>query len=430
MEAILKHRILNLLIITLFMAGIHLLISVAHAQSIQSEFRTDKKAEADKEKEKLKLSAQPFSLDKMGMLEPAIQALEQAVNPDEYLVGPGDLFYVNITGESYLSSAILVTPEGKMIIPSIGTFDVRNKTLTDVKTMVLEHGKNKYKLNNIVEANLVQMRNFRVHVLGEVETPATYMAQPIDRVSVMIERANGITDWADERNISIRHLDGSYDTCDLFEFYHKGNLTSNIYVRSGDVIYVPPINLSRKTVTIDGIMDKSGIYQIIDGETIEDFLLRVDALNKKVEVSDIYLLRNGAEGKKNVVKINLFDGHGNLPSNANLTLEDGDIIFAPSIRDYVYVAGAVQQPGSYPFFVGFRAIDYVGIAGGIIEMGRMKGIKTFREKNQTFENGANVIIDRGDTIFVPTTARRKIIEYISIISSVTTIGLFFIAVQK
>jgi len=176
--------------------------------------------------------------------------------------------------------------------------------------------------------------------------------------------------------------------------------------------------------------DKSGIYQIVDGETIEDFLIRVDALNKKVEVNDIYLVRNGSESNKIIIKINLFKSYGNLPSNANLTLENGDIIYAPSIKDYVYVSGAVQQPGSYPFFVGFRAIDYVGIAGGTVEMGQMKGIKTFRENGQTFEKGSNIIIERGDTVFVPTMFRRKIMEYISIISSLTTIGLFFIAVQK
>lgn len=429
MEVILNRRILNLVMYILLMVGILTVNPVLHAQAIKTELKPGTKSETDKEEERSKLDLQPFSLEKMGLLEPSIQALEQAVNPDEYLVGPGDIFYVNTAGEGYLPATIIVTPEGKIIIPSVGSLDVAGKTLTEVKRIILEQGNKKYK-SDAVQASLVQIRNFRVHVLGEIEKPGTYMAQPIDRVSVMIERAGGITGWADERKISIRHLDGNYNTCDLFEFYNKGNLNGNIYVQSGDVIYVPPIKLSRKTVTIDGIMEKSGVYQILDGETVEDFLLRVDALNKKIIVSDIYLVRNAAEGNKRVVKTNLFGGKNNLPSNANLTLEDGDIIYAPSIKDYVYVAGAVQQPGSYPFFLGFLAIDYVGIAGGIIEMGRIEDIKIFREKNQTFETGANVIIERGDTIFVPTTFRRRIIEYIQIVSSLTTIGLFIFALQK
>ncbi len=424
-----NHRIVSLLKFTLLLAVI---CNTVYAQIVKPDFKTDIKIETDKEKEKekLKLREQPFSLEEMGLLEPTIQALEEAVNPDEYLVGPGDLFYVNITGEGYLPSAIFVSPEGKMIVPSVGTFDVGNKTLTDVKTMVLEQGKKKYKSNSLVQANLVQMRNMRVHVLGEVETPGTYMAQPIDRISVMIERAGGITDWADERQVSVRHIDGSYDTCDLFEFYHRGNLATNNYVQGGDVIYVPPVDLSRKTVTIDGIMDKSGIYQIIDGETIEDFLLRVDALNKKVEVSDIYLVRNGAEGKKNIIKINLSKSQYDLPSNSDLILEDGDIIYAPSTRDYIYVVGAVHLPGSYPFFVGFRAIDYFGIAGGTSEMGRIKGIKVFREKTKKIEKGTDVIVERGDTVIVPITFRKKISEYVQIAASLTTIGLFIIALRK
>ena len=429
-EAILNHRITLLLILILLLVGIYMLSGTAYAQVVKPDFKTDVKIKTDKEKEKLKQGEQPFSLEKMGLLEPTIQALEEAVNPDEYLVGPGDLFYVNITGEGYLPSAIVVTPEGKMIVPSIGTFDVGNKSLTEVKTMVLEQGKKKYKSNSAVQANLVQMRNMRVHVLGEVETPGTYMAQPIDRISVMIERAGGITDWADERQVSIRHLDGSYDTCDLFEFYHQGNLNTNIYVQGGDVIYVPPVDLSRKTVTINWIMDKSGIYQIIDGETIEDFLLRVDALNKKIDVSHIYLVRNAAEGKKSIVKINLSGSKDDLPSNADLILEDGDVIFAPSTREYVYVVGAVYLPGSYPFFVGFHAIDYVGIAGGTVEMGRIKGIKTVRAKTKKTEKGADVIIESGDTVIVPGTLRETIRDYVQIVASLTTIGVFILALQR
>ena len=424
-----NHRIISLLIFTLLLAVIS---DAVYAQIVKPDFKTDVKIESDKEKEKgkLKLREQPFSLEEMGLLEPTIQALEEAVNPDDYLVGPGDVFYVNITGEGYLPTAIVVSPEGKMIVPSVGTFDVDNKTLTDVKTLVFEQGKNKYKSNSAVRANLVQMRSMRVHVLGEVEIPGTYMAQPIDRISVMIERAGGISDWADERQVSIRHLDGSYDTCDLSDFYHRGNLATNNYVQGGDVIYVPPVDLSRKTVTIDGIMDKSGIYQIIDGETIEDFLLRVDALNKKVEVSDIYLVRNGSEGKKNIIKINLSAGKNDLPSNADLTLEDGDVIYAPSTRDYVYVVGAVHLPGSYPYFVGFSAVDYAGIAGGTSEMGRIKGIKTLRKNNQQVEKGTDIIVERGDTVIVPITFRKKISEYVQIAASLTTVGLFVIAIQK
>lgn len=428
-----NNRIILLSIFILLIIKTYLFCNAAIAQLIKPEFKSNIRFETDKEKEKekeqLKLKEQQFSLDKLGLLEPTAQALEAAINPAEYIVGPGDIFYINIIGEDFLPSPIMVTPEGKLVIPSIGTFDVDGKTLADVKKVVLEEGKKRY-ISNPVIANLIQMRNVRVYVLGEVEIPGTYMAQPIDRVSVMIDRAGGITDWANEQKISIRHIDGSEDTCDLSEFYHKANLQSNRFVQGGDVIYVPPLNLSKKTVTIDGIMEKSGIYQIIDGETVDDFLLRVDALNRKVMVSDIYLIRNSTGQNKRIIKLNLLGNDTNQTAKTDLVLEDKDIIYAPSIKDYVYVAGAVQSPGSYPFFVGFRAIDYVGIAGGTMEMGRIKGIKTVRESTQKVEKGADVVIQRGDTVIVPTTFRKKLSEYIGLASSLTTIGLFILALQK
>ena len=82
-EAILNHRITLLLILILLLVGIYMLSGTVYAQVVKPDFKTDVKIKTDKEKEKLKLGEQPFSLEKMGLLEPTIQALEEAVNPDE-----------------------------------------------------------------------------------------------------------------------------------------------------------------------------------------------------------------------------------------------------------------------------------------------------------------------------------------------------------
>ena len=404
---------------------------ISRSQVTRPEFKSQVNIPFDKEKKETQIKkSEPFSLENLGLLEPTLQALESAVDPEKYIVGPGDLFYINVWGEADFEAPVMVTPEGKIIVQTIGILDVDGKTLNEVKQLINEQGRKKYKLTQIT-ATLVQMRSIRVHVLGEVESPGTYLAQPVDRVSVMVERAEGLSDWANDRAITVHHNDGTNEVVDLVEFTQNGKLESNPYVRGGDVIYVPPIKMSRKTVTLEGVLEKSGIYQVLEGETARDFLTRVRALTRKVDIADVYLIRvTKDDGAKNVIKLDLLAENSGSNSPGNIILEDGDVIYAPTKRDYVYVAGAVQMAGSYPFYPGFRAVDYAGMAGGTNEMGKIKGIKVVHFRNNTIEKGPGARVERGDTVVVPTALRRKIGEYLGLATSMATLILAYVAAQK
>lgn len=404
---------------------------MCRTQVTRPEFKNQVEIPFDQEKKETQIKkSEPFSLENMGLLEPTLQALETAIDPEKYLVGPGDLFYINVWGEADFEAPVMVTPEGKIIIKTIGILDVAGKTLNDVKQLIYEQGKKKYKLTDIT-ATLVQMRSIRVHVLGEVEAPGTYLAQPVDRVSVMVERAEGLSDWANDRAIEIHRKDGTQEIVDLVQFTQNGNLESNPFVRGGDVIYVPPINLSKRTVTLEGVLAKSGVYQILDGETVRDFLTRVRALTRKVDVSEMYLIRS-AEGDdtKEVIKLDLYTESLDNGTLNDIELEDGDIIYAPTKRDYVYVAGAVQMAGSYPYYPGFTAIDYAGMAGGTSELGKIKGIKVLHIRDNTTEKGPGSRVERGDTVVVPRALRRKVGEYLSLATGIATLIFAFMAAQN
>ena len=128
-------------------------------------------------------AAERISLTEKGYPVPTVQALEQSIDPEKYIVDAGDVFSINVWGEQGLEIPTQVTPEGKLVVQTIGTLEVAGKTLAQVKQEILEAGKKKYKLRKVT-ANLMQLLAFRVHVLGEVENPGTFVAQAVDRVSV------------------------------------------------------------------------------------------------------------------------------------------------------------------------------------------------------------------------------------------------------
>lgn len=372
-----------------------------------------------------------ISLEEKGYPVPTAQALEKIVDPETYIVGPGDIFYINISVAEEVVIPSQVTPEGKLVIETIGTLFVDGKTLAEVQQDVRQAGMKKYKFKKVT-ANLVQLRTFRVHVVGEVENPGTFVALAVDRVSVLIDRASSITNWADQQNIEIRHTDGSVDSLDLFKFKKLAELEQNISVRNGDVIYVPAIQLSNKTVSLEGNVGKPGLHQIKEGERLTNFLLRLNAFKRTLDPQRIYIIRKDEQGEEKIINVNLLGKGNNLENSLphDVALHDGDQVYVATLKYKIYVHGAVNLPGAYSYNAGFNARDYVGLAGGTVEMGNVNGIKVIHYRDNSIEKGPNATVERGDTIIVPRAFRKSLSEYLQIFTGLATLVFAFMAAQK
>ena len=152
----------------------------------------------------------------------------------------------------------------------------------------------------------------------------------------MITEAGGTTDWANKLNIQLRRLNKDTLFYNLSEFESNGDVEGDPFVHGGDVIYVPSIDLSSDKVYLEGDFQTGGIYQIVKGEVVHNFLLRVDAFKKNTSPGDIVLIR-----KQNRITQLIKPYKENIAETE--PLKDGDRIVVPSA--YVYVKGCVQNPG-------------------------------------------------------------------------------------
>jgi protein involved in polysaccharide export with SLBB domain len=62
--------------------------------------------------------------------------LEQAINPDEYLLGPGDGLALFLQKVNTTTETLSVLPDGTVIIPDVGTVYVNNQTITQAKKSI------------------------------------------------------------------------------------------------------------------------------------------------------------------------------------------------------------------------------------------------------------------------------------------------------
>ena len=61
------------------------------------------------------------------------QALESAVDPKTYILGPGDGVYLDVYSAHFLDQDLTVTPEGRIIVPRTGQIDVAGLTIPEAE---------------------------------------------------------------------------------------------------------------------------------------------------------------------------------------------------------------------------------------------------------------------------------------------------------
>jgi len=365
------------------------------------------------------------------------QILEQELEDKNYTVGPGDLFKVRILGEIDVEFEADVLPEGNILIPKVGDISISGETLFNAKSKIREKVASFY-LKSEISINLIRLRKFRVYLTGEVKNPGTYFAQGSDRVSDVIEIADGITDWADDTQIELRHMDGKITFLDLNSFYLYGSKDQNPFLHGGDLIHVRSIDIEERYVIVEGnstIATKLegeenqtgqtnllGIYPIRAAEKLNDFLLRIGALSKRSNLENITIERDST-----IIHINLLNPDD---PNLNLIMKHRDKIYIPPLQDRVYVRGEVLTPGPLAYYANYKAIDYVGMAGALDSSAEPDEYVVIRIKNGETVQGGNVVVHKGDTILVPKRGREVFKDLFVIITPAVSLLLSAIILFK
>src|SRR5712671_217898 len=140
--------------------------------------------------------------------------LEEPLDPDKYICGRGDLFELNFWGRQNFKLRMTVDLEGRAFISKVGYVAIVGKTLHQARDIV-KAAVMRYFPGLNFDLSLIEPRTFLVHVVENIPHPGLYAARPVERASVVIARAGGITGNASKRLISIQRRDGSKATVDL-----------------------------------------------------------------------------------------------------------------------------------------------------------------------------------------------------------------------
>lgn len=285
------------------------------------------------------------------------QIMEGPVNANTYIVGPNDIFSLGVWGVLNQAIPISVTPEGSLIIPSVGEINVAGLTLADTKEKVISKVRSRY-ISGEITLTLVSPRRFIVTVTGVGQ--GKYPMSSIMRASGLmlyimsdsLSLMKSGTSPAERSRFSVRNItllrkNGQQFRIDLHKYYATRDEKYNPFLMEGDVINIPKYDIDAVFLSVDGAVQFPGVFEYVEGDDLETAIQLVRGATTAANLDSIMISRLDASANK------MTNFYVSYEENKHMPLQINDRVYVMSStelrRDFkVFVWGEALRPGPYP----------------------------------------------------------------------------------
>ena len=336
---------------------------------------------------------------------------EPAMNiatPENYVLGAGDVVYIDIYGASQKTVEATVSPDGFVVVEDFGPIQVAGLTVEQASSRVRSQLGVRYSSSKII-LSVGQTRSITVNVMGEVKAPGSYTLSAFATVFHALYMAGGPNEIGTLRDIKVYRKNRLVTTVDVYDYILNGNLRGNIRLADDDVIAVGTYGC---LVSLTGKVKRPMYYEMKRDETLGRLIdyaggYAGDAYRKSVRV-----IRRSTS-QYSVYTVGEFEQKEFRMADADSVLVDS---LLPRYSNMVEVKGAVFRPGMYQLGDDISTVkELIEQADGVTEeaftphavMHRMKADRTLEVVQvdvQGILNGtvADIPLKNEDVLFVPT----------------------------
>ena len=201
-------------------------------------------------------------------------SLNQAT-PKSYILGPGDLIYVDIYGQSEKYYEATVNPEGFVLLDNIGPVSVSGKSLEEATGIIKNRVSRFYtglqgsNPNTFLQVTLGNVRTIKVHLLGEVRLPGTFTLSAFSTVFNALYAAGGPNDNGTLRAIKLMRNNKQIAEIDVYDLLINGTANLDVQLQDQDVLLVQPFLAQAK---VNGEVKRPLTFEVKGDDTLEDLL--------------------------------------------------------------------------------------------------------------------------------------------------------------
>lgn len=247
----------------------------------------------------------------------------EPVNEKKYKISAGDVLFIRVSPAEELSKEVIVTADGKIVLPLIGSVKVEGMTLTEAEKM-LEKLYTVYISNPKVNIVVKFYSKRQLFIMGEVKNPGGYPYEENIKLLELISKAGGLTQYAGKTVKIYRgeKTEQQVITVNIDEILKDVN--KDVILVPGDIIEVVKGPLS---VSVIGEVVYPGTYDWYENLDVLKAISMARGYTATAKLSGVKVFRETSKGKE-VISVNvarILNGK----MEENIILQPGDIVYVP-----------------------------------------------------------------------------------------------------
>jgi len=297
------------------------------------------------------------------------------INPDSYLVGPGDSLVVLIKGMDEIAWKVNINHEGSIYIPKVGEINLKENSLSEAKKKI-ENSIKKYYKNVEIFVSLAEIRKIKVGLFGDVKKPSVIFLFANATLSDLLMNSALLNLTADLRNVKIISDNKAIHYYDFISFIRTNEKNQNPSLHDGDFIY---LDKGDKTISILGKVKFPDSYNFKPNETAFDAINLAGGFLTDAKKDSLEIIRFAEDNK---TQKSLFLS---LEESRGIILENKDKLIVRGLPEFlldeiVTIKGFVKYPGVYKIKDGETKLsEIIHLAGDFLPKASLSDATLFRK---------------------------------------------------
>ncbi len=324
-----------------------------------------------------KATAQRFGMDLFNAQISTFAPIDNAPVPEDYRLGADDTLVLQLFGKESSTETLVVGRDGTVQISNVGPVAITGLTFAEASELI----KSRVEEANIgvqVSVTMGALRTINIFIAGEAKHPGMYAVSAMTTVTQALFVAGGVSDIGSLRDIKIQRSGSTVGQFDLYKLLLNGDNSGDVNLRHGDVVFITPV---KALVEIAGEVNRPSIYEINQGETIQQLVQMAGGHKATAHLDAVVLERVNEKGIKTLSNLNLQQGSG-----LNTLVRNGDYIrlaaISNRVENEIVLAGAVVRPGRYAYQPGMELTQLIrGVWTDLLPTVDLDYALILREKN-------------------------------------------------